>query len=70
LTADNAAPAGDLISESEFAADAEALYNIYVDKFGAPSEGNQIQFRIKAVNPNTGETSVYWNSRIIVVDEA
>jgi len=67
---DGTTPSGNQLTEDAFSTDPATMAQAYYDKFGEPSEGDQVQFRIKAVNPVTGETSAYWYERFIVIDEA
>jgi hypothetical protein len=42
------------------------LRDAYISKFGTPSEGSVVWFRIKAINPRTGESSAYFTQTAIV----
>lgn len=56
-----------LLKEEAFAATPAALYQLYKDKFTEPEVGAKVCFRIKAVNPDTGENSAYWYFNAITV---
>lgn len=62
------APQDELINQSDFFTDAPTAASDYIAQFGAPLEGDEISFRIKAINPATGEVSSYWYENTIVQD--
>lgn len=61
-------PSGSTISQTTFFADADDAVAQYADKFGLPNEGDVVSYRVKAVNPNTGEVSSYFYQQDVVVD--
>ena len=58
---------GTSLESDNFAETRFILYDLYVAKFGTPSVGNTVYFRVKAINPTTGEVSAYWYSSQKVV---
>jgi len=54
------------ITEYNFNMDSQGMRTQYISKFGAPTPGNVIYFRIKAINPVTGEASAYFTQQAIV----
>ena len=60
-------PVGTSIAETNFAATGAALKTAYESQFGAPSENSVVWFRIKAVNPKTGEASAYFTQKATVI---
>lgn len=63
---DGTTPSVQTVSESDFAADGNTLIQDYFAKYGEPAQGELVSFRVKAVNPNTGEVSVYWQESVMV----
>lgn len=59
---------GTQLSQNEFFTDASVAATEYTDKFGAPDVGDVVSYRIKAINPRTGEVSSYFYSSNVVVD--
>lgn len=58
----------DTLDVSTFFADSGAAATAYADKFGLPTEGDVVSYRIKAINPRTGEVSSYFYDEATVVD--
>lgn len=63
--ADGITPAGTQLDSAAFSS-ADDLIGAYEAKFGEPSEGDIVSFRMHAVNPNTGEKSAYWYDSVEV----
>lgn len=62
------APTGSLIDTTAFFTDEAEAASAYADKFGMPNEGDVVSYRIKAINPRTGEVSSYFYHSNTVVD--
>lgn len=58
-------PLNNAINEDAFATNSLALWGLYTSKFGAPSAGDVVYLRIKAINPVTGEVSAYFYDSVI-----
>lgn len=59
---------GATFTQNDFFNDSAESAQAYADKFGMPEEGNVVSYRIKAVNPATGEVSSYFYADEVVVD--
>lgn len=59
---------GGFLSESAFFADDQAAASAFISKFGTPAVGDVVSYRIKAVNPETGEVSAYFYASNIVAN--
>lgn len=57
-----------VINQNDFFNDAQEAAQAYADKFGLPTEGDVVSYRVKAVNPRTGEVSSYFYAQDVVVD--
>lgn len=66
--ADSTPPQDPDLTESNFFTSASEAASTYINKFGAPNEGDVVSFRIKAINPRTGEVSTYFYSSETVVN--
>lgn len=62
------APSGTQITQSAFFNDASEAGGAYMAKFGNPVEGDVVSYRVKAINPATGEVSSYFYHQDVVVD--
>jgi len=61
-------PIASQITESNFAATGSAFKTAYESQFGVPAVGDVVWFRIKAINPKTGEASAYFTQKATVVN--
>lgn len=56
------------LTHTSFFADGPDAADKYVDKFGMPEEGDVVSYRVKAINPRTGEVSSYFYQSDVVVN--
>lgn len=59
-------PPADQLKSDMFSTSATTLYNEYALQFGALTVGDVVDFRVKGINPATGEESAYWYVTTVV----